>query len=165
MRRLRRQSNAANRYKEAKQEERLTRAQWLALRWRTLDAQVQEADRGIASQENALESAIADQRGIEAKIEKFRTEQTEASDHFNTVQREFYSVGAEIASREQGIQHVRDTHNQRVRELEQVSQSWNESSQHLRSDVEKLKKLNEGSEQIAPKLEKYRSEERRVGKE
>ncbi|MEE9596922.1 MAG: AAA family ATPase, partial [Acidiferrobacterales bacterium] len=84
LRRLRRQSNAANRYKEAKQEERLARTQWLALRWRVLDAQVQEADRGIASQENALESAIADQRGIEAKIEKFRTEQTEASDHFNT---------------------------------------------------------------------------------
>jgi len=158
LRRLRRQSNAANRYKEAKQEERLARAQWLALRWRALDAQVQEADRGIASQENALESAIADQRGIEAKIEKLRTEQTEASDHFNTVQGEFYSVGAEIASREQGIQHVRDTHNQRVRELEQVSQSWNESSQHLRSDVEKLKKLNEGSEQIAPKLEKYQQQ-------
>ncbi len=158
LRRLRRQSNAANRYREAKQEERLAHTQWLALRWRALDAQVQEADRGIASQENALESAIADQRGIEAKIEKFRTEQTEASDHFNTVQGEFYSVGAEIASREQGIQHVRDTHNQRVRELEQVSQSWNESSQHLHSDVEKLKKLNESSEQIAPKLEKYQQQ-------
>lgn len=158
LRRLRRQSNAANRYKEAKQEERLARAQWLALRWRGLDAQVQEADRGIAGQENTLEKAIANQREIEAKIEKVRTEQTEASDRFNTVQGEFYSIGAEIASREQAIQHARDTYNQRARELEQVSQSWNESSQHLRSDSDKLKELNESLEQIEPKLEAHQQQ-------
>lgn len=158
LRRLRRQSNAATRYKEARQEERLARAQWLALRWRTLDAQVQESDRAIGAQENTLESAIADQRGIEATIEKIRTQQTEASDQFNKVQGEFYSVGAEIASLEQAIQHARETHSQRVRELEQVNQSWEESSRHQQSDVEQLKKLSDGLEQSAPKLDDSRQQ-------
>ncbi|MDX1488370.1 MAG: AAA family ATPase, partial [Acidiferrobacterales bacterium] len=85
LRRLRRQSRAAERYKNLKREERLTRAQWLALRWRALDAEVQEADRAIAAQEVQLESAIADQRGIESQIERIRSEQAQASDHFNAV--------------------------------------------------------------------------------
>ncbi|MEE8195706.1 MAG: AAA family ATPase, partial [Acidiferrobacterales bacterium] len=113
LRRLRRQSNAAARYKDLKQQERLTRAQWLVLRWRALDEQAQEAERATAAQDIALESAVADQRAIEARIEKIRTQQTEATDHFNTVQAEFYSIGAEIAGVEQATQHARDTHHER----------------------------------------------------
>ncbi|MFQ6022224.1 MAG: chromosome segregation protein SMC [Acidiferrobacterales bacterium] len=152
LRRLRRQSRAAARYKKLKQEERLTRAQWLALRWRGLDAQVQEADRSIAAQENTLERAIAEQRAIEAKIEKIRSEQTQAADSFNSVQAEFYAIGAEIASVEQAIQHARDTDNQRVREFEQVNQSWGEASRHLEADLQKLEELSHGLEQSAPRL-------------
>lgn len=152
VRRLRRQSNAAAKFKELKQQERLTRAQWLALRWRTLDEQAREADRATAAQEVALESAIAGQRSIEANIEKIRSQQTEASDHFNSVQAEFYSVGAEIASVEQAIKHARDTYNQRLRELAQVNQSWDEANRHLQSDLEQLKELGRGLEQSAPKM-------------
>ncbi|MFQ5994828.1 MAG: chromosome segregation protein SMC [Acidiferrobacterales bacterium] len=151
LRRLKRQSNAAARYKELKQQERLTRAQWLALRWRALDKRVQDADRATAAQDIELERAVANQRSIEAKIEKIRNEQADGSEAFNNVQAEFYSVGAEIASIEQAIKHARDTRSERVRELEQVSQSWEESSRHLQTDLEKLKELSEGLEQSAPR--------------
>jgi chromosome segregation protein len=156
IRRLRRQSRAAERYREYKREERLTRAQWLALRWRTLDVQVQEADRGIAAEETKLEGAIADQRSIEAAIEKIRSEQSQASDHFNSVQGEFYAVGAEIASVEQAIEHARESHHQRLRELQQVNQAWEEASKHLQADLQQLKVLNSGLEGSAPRLEEKR---------
>ncbi|MEE8212752.1 MAG: chromosome segregation protein SMC [Acidiferrobacterales bacterium] len=152
LRRLRRQSNAAARYKDLKQQERLTRAQWLVLRWRALDEQAQEAERATAAQDIALESAVADQRAIEARIEKIRTQQTEATDHFNTVQAEFYSIGAEIAGVEQATQHARNTHHERARELEQVNLSWQEASQHLQSDLAQLKELSSGLEQGAPRI-------------
>jgi chromosome segregation protein len=156
IRRLRRQSRAAERYREYKREERLTRAQWLALRWRALDFQVQEADGGISAEEVRLEGAIADQRSIEATIEKIRSEQTQASDHFNNVQGEFYAVGAEIASVEQAIEHARESHHQRLRELQQVNQAWEESSKHLQADLQQLKELSNGLEGSAPLLEEKR---------
>ncbi len=153
LRRLRRQSNAAARYKDLRQQERLMRAQWLALRWRALDKQAQAAERATAAQDIALEGAVADQRATEARIEKIRTQQAEASDNFNTVQAEFYSIGAEIAGVEQAIQHARDTYNERARELEQVNQTWHEASQHLQSDLEQLKELSSGLEQSAPRID------------
>jgi chromosome segregation protein len=156
VRRLRRQSRAAERYREYKREERLTRAQWLALRWRALDTQVQEADRGIVAEEIKLEGAIADQRSIESGIEKIRSEQTQASDQFNSVQGEFYAVGAEIASVEQAIEHARESHHQRLRELQQVNQAWEEASRHLQADLQQLKELSGGLEQSAPRLEGMR---------
>jgi chromosome segregation protein len=163
IRRLRRQSRAAERYREYKREERLTRAQWLALRWRALDFQVQEADRGIAAEETKLEGAIADQRSIEAVIEKIRSEQTQASDHFNSVQGEFYAVGAEIASVEQAIEHARESHHQRLRELQQVNQAWEEASRHLQADLQRLKELSSGLEGSAPRLEENRRQHDHAG--
>jgi chromosome segregation protein len=156
LRRLRRQSRAAERYKRLKGEERLTRAQWLALRWRALDAEVQGADRGIAAQEVQLESAIADQRAIEAKIERIRSEQAQASDHFNAVQSEFYAVGAEITGVEQAIEHARESHSQRLRELERVNHAWEEASKHLQADLQQLTDLSSGLEEGVPALEHAR---------
>lgn len=152
LRRLRRQSRAAERYKNLKREERLTRAQWLALRWRALDAEVQEADRAIAAQEVQLEGAIADQRAIESQIERIRSEQAQASDHFNAVQSEFYAVGAEITGVEQAIEHARESHGQRLHELERVNRAWEEASKHLQADLQQLKELSSGLEQGAPAL-------------
>ena len=156
LRRLRRQSRAAERYKNLKREERLTRAQWLALRWRALDAEVQGADRAIAAQEIQLESAIADQRAIESQIERIRSEQAQASDHCNTVQSEFYAVGAEITSVEQAIEHARESHSQRLHELERVNRAWEEASQHLQADLQQLKELSSGLEGGVPALEQAR---------
>ena len=102
---LQKQSKAAAKYKELKQEERLTRAQLLVLRWLELDARVQQQDTLLAQQQTALDAALAAQRAIEAEIEKIRAQQTEAVDQFNAVQAEFYSVGAEISRLEQAIQH------------------------------------------------------------
>ncbi len=156
LRRLRRQSRAAERYKELKREERLTRAQWLALRWRALDAEVREADRAIAAQEVQLESAIADQRAIEAQIERIRSEQAQATDHCNAVQSEFYAVGAEITGVEQAIEHARESHSQRLHELERVNRAWEEASAHLQADLQQLKELSGGLEEGAPALEEAR---------
>ena len=65
---LQKQSKAAARYKELKQEERLVKAQLLALRWLELDQKLHAHDREIAALQNALDLALARQHGIEAEI-------------------------------------------------------------------------------------------------
>jgi len=58
LQKLQKQSKAAAKYKELKQEERLTRAQLLALRWRELDGKLQTHDRELAARQNALEAVL-----------------------------------------------------------------------------------------------------------
>ncbi len=156
LRRLKRQSRAAARYKELKTEERRARAEWLALRWRTLDEQVQQADRTIAAHDVALERALAEQRATEATIEKIRESQGQAAERFNEVQAQFYSVGAEIAGVEQAIAHARERHQHRQRELEQLNQAWNEASAHLRGDLERMQELGTALEQGAGRADEQR---------
>ncbi|MDH3407027.1 MAG: AAA family ATPase, partial [Gammaproteobacteria bacterium] len=151
--RLHRQSRAAARYKTLKQEERLTRAQLFALRWIELDAGVQRQDRLLAQQQSALDAVLATQRGIESEIEKIRVQQTETVDQFNTVQAEFYSVGAEISRLEQAIQFAHETRENQEREQKQINHAWSEAAEHLQADVTRLEELRHRLEELSPQLE------------
>ncbi|MCR4302152.1 MAG: hypothetical protein NUV51_11115, partial [Sulfuricaulis sp.] len=151
--RLHRQSRAAARYKELKQEERLTRAQLFVLRWIEFDTRVQSQDRLLAQQQTALDAVLAVQRGIETEIEKIRSLQTETVDRFNTVQAEFYTVGAEISRLEQAIQFARETRENQEREQEQINRAWSEAAEHLQSDVARMGELVRRLEELTPQLE------------
>ncbi|HEU5337648.1 MAG TPA: chromosome segregation protein SMC [Sulfuricaulis sp.] len=151
--RLHRQSRAAARYKTLKQEERLTRAQLFALRWIELDTGVQHQDRLLAQQQTALDAVLATQRGIESEIEQIRAQQTETVDQFNTVQAEFYSVGAEISRLEQAIQFAHETRENQEREQEQINRAWSEAAEHLQVDVTRLEELRHRLEELSPQLE------------
>ncbi|MCG7865812.1 MAG: AAA family ATPase, partial [Candidatus Thiodiazotropha taylori] len=109
---LQRQAATAEKYQTLKQEERKTKAELLALRWRTLDQDLQQRERNIAELQNHLEAALAEQRKLESVIEEDREKHTEANDLFNEVQGRFYSLGAEISGLEQAIQFARDTQKQ-----------------------------------------------------
>ncbi|MDH4133208.1 MAG: chromosome segregation protein SMC [Gammaproteobacteria bacterium] len=150
--RLQRQSRAAQRYKELKQEERTVRAQLLSLRWRLIDGDLQRHDAAIASRETELEGVVAGLRAIEAEIERLRVTQIEANDKFNAVQGEYYAAGAEVTNLEQAIQHARETREQHLREQGQLNQSWEEASTHLRADQVRLGELRAGLERSEPLL-------------
>ena len=152
---LQRQSKAAAKYKELKQEERLTRAQLQVLRWQELDAKLQAQELLLSQHQTALDAALAAQRGIEAEIEKIRSQQTDVVDGFNLVQGEFYSAGAEISRIEQAIQHARETRETQMREQEQVERSWNESSEHLQTDGQRLEELKQRLADLAPRIEEH----------
>jgi chromosome segregation protein len=161
--RLQRQSRAAQRYKELKQEERTVRAQLLSLRWRTLDQEARSHDQAIAARETELEGIIAGLRTIEAEIERLRVAQTEANDKFNGVQGEFYAAGAEVNNIEQAIAHARETREQHLREREQVDRSWEEASSHLRADQQRLNELRTKIETGASLLGERRAQRDRTG--
>ncbi|MDO8705851.1 MAG: chromosome segregation protein SMC [Sulfuricaulis sp.] len=152
---LHKQSKAAARYKELKQEERLTRAQLFVLRWLELDARVQQQDMLLAQQQTALDAVLSAQRAIEAEIEKIRSQQTEAVDQFNAVQAEFYSVGADISRIEQAIQYAREMHENHAREQEQINRAWSEASEHLQADVTHLEELKRRLDELAPALAEH----------
>ncbi|HLA75365.1 MAG TPA: chromosome segregation protein SMC, partial [Gammaproteobacteria bacterium] len=151
--RLQRQANVAEKYKLLKQQERQVKAELLALRWRALISEAAAQEQHIQEQETALEGKIAEQRALEAAIEKRRAQQTDVNEAFNAVQGRFYSVGAEIARLEQAIAHAKDRQRQQQQDLEQVEQSWRELQAHLESDNKQIADISAELRQAEPDWE------------
>jgi chromosome segregation protein len=156
--RLDKQSKAAAKYKQLKAEERLVRAQLIALRYRELDEKLNAQDAVIRGHETALEALLAKQREIEAGIERLRAEHTEALDRQNAVQAEYYAAGSEISRLEQAIEHARETREALKREQTQLDHTWSESEAHLNVDRERLADLERRAAEIAPSVERLRVE-------
>lgn len=135
---LQRQAKAAEKYKVLKQEERLLKAQLLALHWQDMDFQINNHDSVIKEQQVRVEERIAEHRRIEAEIEKHRQQQIEYSDDFNAVQARYYGLGSEIARLEQTIAHHRERFQQLQADQKQVEQAWQELTSHLAVDQENL---------------------------
>ncbi len=156
---LQRQARTAEQYKQVKEEERRVKAELLALRWRTLDAEVSTREREIAAAENALEAKVAELRAVEAEIERRREQHREAHEAFNTIQGEFYGVGAEIARLEQAIQHATERLQQNRRDLAELERSWRELQDHMAQDGAEIEGLRQSLQQSAPALEAAREAE------
>ncbi|MDH3379725.1 MAG: chromosome segregation protein SMC, partial [Gammaproteobacteria bacterium] len=151
LRRLQRQSQAARRYKTLKQEERLLHAQLGALRWRHLDENINQYDRELAKIENQRQIQISNQREVENSIESSRGRHAELQDSVNQVQGTLYSVGAEIASIEQGIAHAADSRRQREQERQRLVVAMDDLEQQLQHDQQCLSAAESEIRQIAPK--------------
>jgi chromosome segregation protein len=95
---------------------------------------------------------LAQQRAIEADIERLRTEQVEANDAFSVVQGEFYGVGNEITRIEQAIEHARETRAQQKREQEQLEATYADAAQHLGGDRSRLDELTSALDALIPTL-------------
>ncbi|MGB3622613.1 MAG: AAA family ATPase, partial [Ketobacter sp.] len=87
---LERQAAAAEKYKQFKEEERLVKAQLQALKWKSLNDQVENSESTIRDLEVKLEAFMADQRSMDATIEQQREQHHELSDKLNEVQGRFY---------------------------------------------------------------------------
>ena len=151
--RLSRQASAAEKYKQYKEEERLKGAQLKALRWKGLDSQVKQLDFVIGELDVSMEAKVAEQRHVDAEVERLREKHHEVQEHFNQVQQHFYALGAEVASLEQSIQHQRERKQQLYEELDQIKASWQESDEHLRVDSEKVAELDAILAEREPELE------------
>jgi chromosome segregation protein len=156
---LNRQSKTAEKYKVLKEEERLLKAQLTALRWQQLSEQIKQKDVLIKEQETRYESAIADLRHLESELEKMRDQHVEATEHFNEVQAQYYSVGADIARVEQSIQHAKERRQQQQDDLKKTERSLIESQAHLDADQRKKVQLSEFLEQNEPLLANAREVE------
>lgn len=116
LRRLKRQSQAAQRYKELKQRERLLQAQLLSLRWQALSEQVREHDSAQARLQTEREREVAALRSVESDIERARGEHLASQEAVSQIQGELYRLGAEIAGVEQRIEHAHEIRGDREQE-------------------------------------------------
>ena len=159
LRHLERQAATAEKYKTLKQEERRVRAELMALKLSSMRDDIEQRDRTIAEQENALQAVITEQRGIESGIEEQRAAHMEANEHFNQVQGRFYAIGSEIARLEEAIQYAREARRQQEADLQQAEQSLKDAQSLSQQDRSKLQELADELQRDRPLLEEARAAE------
>ena len=156
---LKRQAAMAEKYKVLKVEERLLKAQLLALRWRGLDEQVKDDARGVDEQQNVLEAAVAEQRQLESNLEKQRVGQTAANEVFNTTYRRVLDAGADIARVEESIAHLRSRQTELRENLAREQRALDEARSHLAGEQAELEELTGALDHEQPELERLQQAE------
>ncbi len=102
---LQRQANAAERYKVLKQEERVLKAQILALRYRALQQQFQQQAADIEKYQQQLAEKLAQQQELESQLEQQRELQNVTNAQSSESQAQYYRISNEVTQLEQTIQH------------------------------------------------------------
>ncbi len=149
---LKRQSRAAERYKELKAEERQVKAELLALRYASMHEETSTRECELRQRELGMQAELAEQRRIEAELEKLRDSLASANESFNTVQGQYYKLGADVARIEQAIQHNKESRQQQQEELSRAEQTLAEVEEHIRVDTTRLEELARNIEANGPEL-------------
>lgn len=153
---LQRQSVAAEKYGEYKQQERQTQANLNALRWQAIDNDLKEQRERAGELEVKIEQTVAEQRAIDAKVEKHLADNAELTDNLGEVQARFYGLGNDIARLEQSIEHHLERAEQLRQDLQETEEAWEQTREEMDVDLQKVIKLDEELKEIEPELAEAR---------
>jgi chromosome segregation protein len=150
--RLKRQANAAVRYRKLKQEKRELESSLMTLRWKSLMADAGAGQKDLAQRETALQESIAHQRAAEAALEALHEDQGQAGEAFNEVQGELYEVGSEIARLEQTIAHARELGERQKSEFQETESALQDLEKHMVLDKAQVEDLAQALAEVEPAL-------------
>lgn len=150
---LKRQASAAERFKELKAEQRQTKSELHALRWRAINEKMASYQQKITTQETALIAAVADARNIETKIEHTRLAHTESVDTFNELQSTYYRTNAELGTVEQEIKHQNERRHQLTTDFQQAEAHWQSLNATLEHDKAQIIRLKQTESELLPQFE------------
>jgi chromosome segregation protein len=159
LRHLQRQAATARRYQALKQEERQLQAELLALRLREVETEAGARAAIMRERDLALQATLAEQRSVEAAIERARAEHAKQSDLLSAIQGRYYEIGAEVSRAEQGIEHARELRGRQRQELEQIGQGLAEAAQQRQRDAGQAAELAAALAELEPGLESARAAE------
>lgn len=103
---LEKQAIAAREYQSLKDEQKTVEVELLAMSWQRLDQDIKTAELKISALATTLEKHQAEITALRAASEEAREVQIERNDYLNEVQRQFYSIGTEIATIEQSLENI-----------------------------------------------------------
>ncbi len=152
LRRLKRQAQAAERFKNLQAQKREQMAIFFKLREAQIANQFDEDQKKLDLATNEYEKTIANQRELESKIEAARAGQGQSQDEVNQIQAEFYQTGSTVSQLEQQIEHIKSTHTQRVAELADLELSLQTINEQLATDQGRAERLQIETDTATPNL-------------
>jgi len=155
--RLKRQANAAERYRKLKQRYRDEEAALNALRWRQARGRLEHKAAELKQTETRIEQAVAAQREAEKALETLRERQHQAGENTSKIQAELYEVAGEIARVEQSIEHNQELLKRRRNEYREVEAQIDELKQHLVLDRTQVEEVTARLAELEPALNEARA--------
>lgn len=159
---LQRQARIAEQYRHYKAEERRLKGELLALRWRTLSAEITAQETTVRDQENALEAILAEQRKMESRWERGRIQQANLTEEFTQSQQQYYAIGSEITRLEQYLGHQRELRQRQEKELQQTQQALDHVLAQIHLDKERITELECALREAEPAFEEVQAVEAEV---
>lgn len=164
---LKRQANAAEKYAEYKQEQRLNSAKLNAIYWQRLTSEYDSKQQLIREHELKIEDSVLAKNSNENKVDTLKTLIEEAQVNFNGIQSKYYQSGTEIATLEQKLhyqktrlQDQKHTLVQLNQEVEDIELNLNEQSERsaqitfeLDDILLEIEEVTEVAESLALELE------------
>lgn len=150
---LHRQAQSAEKYKQFKQEERTTKAQLSAMRWKRLDEEVNEKESSIAALQNQFESMVTQQTKIDTDVEIQRELHHDATDVYNRIQEQFYQVGNDIARIEQTLKHREEQSAKILHDIKDAELQLHEAMVESDADTGRVEEKQETLELLEPEIE------------
>jgi chromosome segregation protein len=150
LRRLKRQSNDAERYKEFRAEERSLKSCLAGLRALEMNYKKQLSEAEIARLQTELDGQVAEQRRVENSIEALRTQSSDDGEVLNTTQAKYYESGAEISSIEQTMKHIRDKQASDQDELSRLESSKHRLLSLQQEDTDKVQEVRKRLIKLEP---------------
>lgn len=149
---LKRQSEAAAKFKVLREEERMLEAQLHGLYWRELNVKAQQQQAILAQAESKAEGHQTAITGLDNQLEILRQSHDAQSDHLQAVQSHFYMKGSEVARLEQELKHIKQRAEQFAQEQAQVIQDLGELQQELFMHRENSEALKARAKELIPML-------------
>lgn len=154
LRRLKRQAQAAGRYKKLQDKRRDALEILYRLRFDSYSTQILAEQQSLDHSSTQLEKKLAEQRDIEARIERQRSEQGEAQDELSEIQASFYQVGADISRIEQKIEYIKVSKQQDSEALADLNRALAELESQSRTDLDILAQHQDRLNALLPQLQK-----------
>ena len=156
LQRLERQAKSAERYTLLKEEEKICRAEILALKWQDFTEQQ------LVKQRELQDLAVRheQQKSLLTGSNKERTLLNEklqgANDHSQQIQASFYQLGTEIARLEETIQQQEREKKRLEHDRQQMQEDWQVAEEQLKQDKEELQNSQYHSQHLEEQLKQYR---------
>tara|TARA_B100000214_G_scaffold349183_1_gene301852 strand:+ start:147 stop:2345 length:2199 start_codon:yes stop_codon:yes gene_type:complete len=139
IKRLENQSKAAEKYKILKEEKSKIELDTAII----FSLEAKNNRDGLQKKLDALNRDLkiknAESETIQSQIDQYRTENESVLSEYDTAQRNFYSIGAEIAKREANLQNINKTENETKYKLEKA-----------RENLEKAKESEKNFDELSP---------------
>jgi chromosome segregation protein len=154
---LQRQSQAAEKYKTLKAEERALRHRVMAAQWRELQTQLAAAAHEVGDHEVRLESVYSEQQSVDTSLEELRVTHSERNDAMVEVQGRYYAIGAEVSRIEQEIRYQGEKAAQIDEDLRATRVGLEQARRHVEEDGNRLAGWEQELVELTPALESQRA--------
>lgn len=151
--RLKRQSEAALKFKEYKVEQNKLEAELLTLRWQVLNEQSAKKSLDIKRLMTSIEEKQANKLSVDKALDIGRVEYNQAMEALNAQQSGYYDLGARIARVEQTLEHYRERQAQLQADLEQVIIQCAQVDAQIQIDQDHSKEIAEKASVLETSLD------------